>query len=212
MSKKTQSKPRSARGKQQDKAKPVSADPQEKKAGRLPAAGRNVLYSLIIIVVFFGGLELVLALAGVKPILLTEDPLVGFSSNVPLFVEQRQSSGRMVYRTASNKLIRFNDQVFPKDKGKNTYRIFTVGGSTTQGRPFDHKVSFGGWLQAFLDAAEPGTNWGVINAGGASYASYRVAKLMQELVRYQPDLFIVYSGHNEFLEERSYGKFADLPP
>lgn len=211
MSKKTTSRSKPVPGKQDDKAKPNSELPQNRPAGGLLATGKHFLFSLIILVVFFGGLELVLALAGVKPILLTEDPLVGFSSNVPLFVEQRESGGRIVFRTAKNKLTRFNDQTFPKTKGKHSYRIFTVGGSTTQGRPFDHKVSFGGWLQAFLDEAEPDTNWEVINAGGASYASYRVAKLMQELVRYQPDLFIVYSGHNEFLEERSYGKLADLP-
>ncbi len=28
---------------------------------------------------------------------------------------------------------------------------------------------------------------------------------MDELVHYQPDLFIVYTGHNEFLEDRTYG-------
>ena len=36
-------------------------------------------------------------------------------------------------------------------------------------------------------------------SGGVSYASYRVAALMEELVRYEPDLFVIYSGHNEFL-------------
>ena len=50
-----------------------------------------------------------------------------------------------------------------------------------------------------------------INAGGVSYASYRVARLMNELKQYQPDLFIVYSGQNEFLEERSYGELIKLP-
>ena len=35
---------------------------------------------------------------------------------------------------------------------------------------------------------------------------------MEELVRYQPDLFIIYTGHNEFLEERTYRKLRDIPP
>jgi tetratricopeptide (TPR) repeat protein len=51
----------------------------------------------------------------------------------------------------------------------------------------------------------------VINAGGISYASYRVARLMEELVNYQPDLFIIYTGQNEFLEERTYGQLRDVP-
>ena len=44
----------------------------------------------------------------------------------------------------------------------------------------------------------------MINAGGISYASYRVAVVIKELARYEPDLFIIYTGHNEFLEERTY--------
>jgi len=172
---------------------------------------KHLLFTLIIFALFFGGIELILALSGVKPLLLTEDPLVGFAGNVPLFVEQRQEDGTIIYKTANNKLTYFNDQEFPKAKDKNSYRIFSVGGSTTHGRPYDHRASFSGWLQAFLKKAESGRNWEVINAGGASYASYRVTKLMRELVHYQPDLFIVYTGHNEFLEERSYGKLTDLP-
>ena len=79
-----------------------------------------------------------------------------------------------------------------------------MGGSTTYGRPYFDNVSFCGWLRAYLQAADPTRNWEVINAGGVSYASYRVAILMEELVEYDPDLFIVYSGHNEFLERRTY--------
>ena len=63
-----------------------------------------------------------------------------------------------------------------------------------------------------LPAADQSKNWEVINAGGISYASYRVAQLMEELIRYQPDLFIIYTGHNEFLEERTYHKIKEVPP
>jgi tetratricopeptide (TPR) repeat protein len=34
---------------------------------------------------------------------------------------------------------------------------------------------------------------------------------MEELASYEPDLFIIYTGHNEFLEERTYGKLRDIP-
>ena len=60
-------------------------------------------------------------------------------------------------------------------------------------------------------AADPSRRWEVINAGGISYASYREAKLVEEIARYQPDLVLVYSGHNEFLEERTYRKAAAIP-
>jgi tetratricopeptide (TPR) repeat protein len=196
---------------QQEERQAATAPISEKKAGRLLVISKHLLYPLIIFILFFGGLELILALSGVKPILLTEDPLVGFASNSPLFVEGRRDDGTPVMRTAKNRLSFFNYQEFQKVKDPDSYRIFCVGGSTTFGRPFKHKTSFCGWLDAFLKTAEPNRNWEVINAGGVSYASYRVANLMKELVQYQSDLFIVYTGQNEYLEERSYGRLAELP-
>ena len=172
---------------------------------------KNVLFTFIIVTGFFGASELILASMGVTPVLLTDDPFVGFAENVPQFVETTAPDGSVILKTANNKRGLFNYQEFPKEKAGNSYRIFCMGGSTTYGRPYYDKVSFCGWLREYLQAADPLRNWEVINAGGISFASYRVAKLMGELKQYQPDLFIVYSGQNEFLEERSYGALADLP-
>ncbi|MGD2112285.1 MAG: tetratricopeptide repeat protein [Gammaproteobacteria bacterium] len=172
---------------------------------------KNTLYTLIIVSAFFGGVELVLAALGVQPELLTEDPLVGFAENIPQFTEATRADGTVVMQTANNKRGLFNYQEFPRDKAGGSYRIFCMGGSTTFGRPYTDRVSFCGWLRAYLNAADPARDWEVINAGGVSFASYRVARLMNELKQYQPDLFIVYSGQNEFLEQRSYGTLASLP-
>ncbi len=148
---------------------------------------------------------------GVRPVIDTKDPLVGFSGNIPLYVETSAENGSVTMTTAENKTDWFNKQSFPKIKPKYGYRIFCVGGSTTVGRPYRHNTSFCGWLEQYLKRSDPGRNWEVINAGGVSYASYRVTRLMTELVQYQPDMFIVYSGQNEFLEHRSYGKLKVLP-
>ena len=113
--------------------------------------------------------------------------------------------------TASNKKDYFNRQEFTRGKPPGTYRIFCMGGSTTYGRPYDDSTSFAGWLRELLPVADGSNNWEVINAGGISYASYRVAHLMEELINYQPDLFIIYTGHNEFLEERTYSQIRDIP-
>lgn len=178
---------------------------------RLRKHGKPLLFAALIVVGFFGGLELLLALAGVRPLLISEDPLVGFAGNIPLFTEVRQADGGVLLRTAQNKRPLFNEQSFPKLKANNSYRIFCMGASTTYGHPYTDPTSFCGWLREFLRAVAPERQWEVINAGGVSYASYRVAKLMDELGRYQPDLFIVYSGQNEFLEKRSYGRLGDMP-
>ena len=156
---------------------------------------KKVIFSLAAIVLFCGLLEVVLALCGVQPRLLNEDPFVGFSSNVPLYLPETDSDGRQVLATAANKSL-FNRQQFPQEKLPGTYRIFCVGGSTTYGRPYNDTTSFAGWLRELLPVADSRRRWEVINAGGISYASYRVVRLMEALVSHEPDLFIIYTGHN----------------
>jgi len=171
---------------------------------------RKIGLSLAVTVGFFVLLEAVLALIGVRPVLYAEDPYVGFSGTSPLFVERPGSDGAEMV-TAGNKRTLFNEQSFPVDKG-DAVRVFCVGGSTTYGRPYDDTTSFCGWLRELLPVADPGHRWEVVNAGGVSYASYRVAVLMEELANYEPDLFVVYSGHNEFLERRTYPQIIAMPP
>ncbi len=147
--------------------------------------------------------------AGVQPLTDTRDPFVGFSDQVPLMESVRDEAGREWMRTARSKLIWFNDQAFAKKKAAGTKRVFCLGGSTTYGHPYDDTTSFSGWMREFLPVAESSSDWEVINCGGISYASYRVAALMEELVQYEPDLFVVFSAHNEFLERRTYSDLLE---
>ena len=179
---------------------------------RRPSLSRKLLVSVLGTGVLLGAVELVLALAGVRPVLLDEDPYVGFSSRVPLFEERTAADGTVRRVTAPNKLAFFNAQELAVPKPAGAFRIFCVGGSTTYGRPYDDRTSFCGWLRAFLPAADPTREWEVVNAGGISYASFRVAMLMEELIAYEPDLFVVYSGQNEFLERRTYAEILAQPP
>jgi len=172
---------------------------------------KKVLFSIIVTAAFFAAMELLLAAFGVTPITYTQDPFVGFTSRSPLFEEVQSPDGDTIYRTAPKKIQWFNPQEFPANKERNDYRIFCLGGSTTYGRPYDDTTSFSGWLREYLKAADSRYNWQVINAGGISYASYRVASLMEELIHYEPDLFIIYCGHNEFLERRTYSRLISTP-
>ncbi len=172
---------------------------------------KKLLFSLLATGLFFGGIELVLAGFGVEPVLYDEDPYVGFSSLVPHFVEGSLADGTPVMTIAQNKLRLFNAQSFARHKPTGTVRVFCLGGSTTYGRPYGDTTSFCGWLRELLPVADPSRQWEVINAGGISYASYRVALLMEELLAHEPDLFIVYTGHNEFLERRTYGDLIAYP-
>ncbi|MDA1311864.1 MAG: tetratricopeptide repeat protein [Acidobacteria bacterium] len=171
---------------------------------------KKALFAIIAIAAFFLLLELGLFFAGIEPLVLHDDPYLGFASSIPLFVEDEEAGGTDLV-TAPNRARWFNPQRFPKAKPTDTYRIFTLGGSTTYGRPYSDNVSFSGWLREILPAADPSKQWEVINAGGISYASYRVAVVMEELAAYEPDLFVIYTGHNEFLERRTYPDAIETP-
>ncbi len=175
------------------------------------ALGKKLALGCGVTTVFFVLVELILLAAGVAPLYESTDPYVGFSGYAPLFLKRTPSGGGPIFETAHNKMRWFNLQRFPARKAEGVTRIFCIGGSTTYGRPYDDRTSFCGWLRLFLPAVDPSRRWEVINAGGISYASYRVARLMEELADYEPDLFIVYSGHNEFLEQRTYDKLLKTP-
>jgi len=172
---------------------------------------KSVLFSLTPLLVLFAVLEGGLWLLGLPAQNQIHDPYVGFAAEIPLFIQTTGEGGDTRMRTAANKLRFFNDQEFSSQKAPGARRVFCLGGSTTYGRPYRNATSFCGWLGRYLQLASPETKWEVINAGGISYASYRATALMEELTNYEPDLFVVYSGHNEFLEERTYRSLRERP-
>ncbi|MGB7324703.1 MAG: SGNH/GDSL hydrolase family protein [Rubripirellula sp.] len=135
--------------------------------------------------------------------------VVGLDHLRPLF-ELDSTSDR--YRIPDWRLQFFCRDSFPRIKSAGTRRVFVLGGSTVQGRPFSTETAFSTWLRLQLQAADPNTNFEVINCGGVSYASYRVAKILDEVLAYQPDAIVIYTGHNEFLEDRSYDHIRKLGP
>jgi hypothetical protein len=152
--------------------------------------------------------ELVLRLCVPAPQISLDDPYVSFSGLRSLFV--LNASGTH-YETGKERLTYFCPQSFSTTKDPNTLRIFCLGGSTVQGRPFSAETSFTTWLQLNLQAGRPKGQFEVINCGGISYASYRLVPIMRELLDHAPDLFILYTGHNEFLEDRTYGRIKQIP-
>jgi len=136
------------------------------------------------------------------------DPFVGFAAERPLFTLNEATKRFEIDRSRQ---AYFRPDSFAANKGRHEFRIFCLGGSTVQGRPYAIETSFTTWLELNLRAADDRHDWQVINCGGVSYASYRLAPIMRELLDHQPDLFIVYTGHNEFLEDRTYQSVRETP-
>ncbi|MCA9190362.1 MAG: hypothetical protein KDB03_01315 [Planctomycetales bacterium] len=129
------------------------------------------------------------------------DPYVDLHALEPLFVAD--DTGH-VMSIGKSRLNLFRPASFAKTKDPKTFRIFALGGSTTQGEPYSTESSFPKWLELGLQTAVPDRRVEVINCGGLSYASYRVLAILREILQYEPDLVVVYTGHNEFLEKRTY--------
>jgi tetratricopeptide (TPR) repeat protein len=95
-------------------------------------------------------------------------------------------------------------QSFAARKSPSTVRVFCLGGSASNGWPHPWELSYPALLEAKLRALYPDHTIEVLNLGGNTYASYRVKIVFDEIIEYQPDLVLVYCGHNEFLENVVY--------
>lgn len=180
-------------------------------AGNSPKGWRGVLIRTLAVLIglapFAAGEAVLRALDWQRPA-LHDDPFVGFSTVHPLFALNRDGT-RYEIPPAHDRF--FCPESFDAVKPRGEFRIFCLGGSTVQGRPFAKETSYTTWLELSLRAADPSHPWRVINCGGTSYASYRLAEVMQELQGYQPDLFLIDMSHNEFLEDRTYQHIKHVP-
>lgn len=167
-------------------------------ARRLPLV-KKLGFSLLATTLVLGLIELTLSIAGVRPYRDIRDPLLDFAPSSPLFTRIGDE-----FRTTEARLTYFNPQRFAAKKPDAGVRVFCLGGSTTFGHPYDDRTSYVGWLRALMQECDRTRQWEVINCGGVSYASYRLAHVMEELLAYEPDVFVIHAGQNEFLEDLSY--------
>jgi len=179
------------------------ADARPLTAGRSPAGGSRLrLFRLGAVLV--GLLPLLLLEIGLRGLDLGRPtdqpgPSAGFNQTLPLF----ERSGP-VFRTTRTHAPFVASQEFPVEKPRGGFRVFCFGGSTVYGHPYLGATAFPKWLELELAGSDPTRSWQVINCGGVSYASYRIAPMVREALQHQPDLIILATGHNEFLEDRTY--------
>ncbi|MFO0979510.1 MAG: hypothetical protein U0996_24105 [Planctomycetaceae bacterium] len=129
------------------------------------------------------------------------DPFVGFAATSPLFESSDDGTTMQIARSRRGF---FKPDSFATHKPPGEFRIFVLGGSTVQGSPFSTETSFPAFTALALEVIDASHSWKVINCGGVSYASYRIAPILEECLQYEPDLIIFCEGHNEFLEDVSY--------
>ena len=159
------------------------------------------LASILVGLSLLAGVECLLRLFDLGRPTEHEDPLAGFSRTHRLFELDRKAGE---YHTVRSRLSFFGAQRFAADKRENCFRAFCLGGSTVLGHPYQPDTAFPRWLELELRGIDASRRWEIVNCGGVSYASYRLLPILQEVLGYHPDLIIVLTGHNEFLEDRTY--------
>ena len=106
----------------------------------------------------------------------------------------------------------FDPFVFAATKPAGTYRIFVLGASAAQGTP-DPAYSFGRILEVMLNGAHPDMDFEVTVAAMPAVNSHVVIEIARDLVKYDPDLFVVYLGNNEVVGPYGPGTvFSPLSP
>ena len=160
------------------------------------APGRKLLFTvgmLLLPVVFFVLLELGLR-AG------------GYGADYPLFVDAPGAPGRLMpsrevatrYFAAEASIPTPNPDYFLRDKPEGTIRVVAQGGSSTAGFPFYRGAAFPQVLGARLRMAYPDREVEVVNTAMAAVNSYTLLDLADEILEIEPDVVVVYAGHNEF--------------
>lgn len=93
---------------------------------------------------------------------------------------------------------RFNPVLMAHPKPDGLLRIMVIGGSTAKGFPYHDQHGFAAVAGALLADRLGGRRVEVVNLGRSAMSSYYVRETARRAWRYEPDLVLVYSGHNEY--------------
>lgn len=153
---------------------------------KLGKHGKDALVGVALTAFLFLALELSLAALGLGG---DPPPTRGFDPTRAYLVPDPEVPGG--WRT------QFNDRLIPDrslpPRG-DARRVLLFGGSNTEALPET-------WLQRQLNQSTPQTRFEVINLGRPGYGSERVAAIVEQAVRnLEPDVLVLYLGHNEFVE------------
>lgn len=97
-----------------------------------------------------------------------------------------------------------------KEKKENSFRVFVVGASSAAGYPYLSSASFSKFIRKKLEILYPEKIIEVSNFSMSAINSYTVKDLMPELLKKEPDLILIYLGHNEYYGALGVGSLESL--
>jgi tetratricopeptide (TPR) repeat protein len=132
--------------------------------------------------------------------------LFGYGHNLDLFIKDSNRKGYLVmnqyvsekYFSSQKNATTGNFEPFTEKKKAGTFRIFVLGESTTIGYPYMNNGSFHRWLQYRLMHTFPDKDFEIINLSLTAVNSHTVLDFARNVIDYEPDAIMVYTGHNEY--------------
>ncbi len=135
--------------------------------------------------------------------------ITGFGSDYPLFIKSEQFNNYsqpnpdIIQRYFANSDaapdVSPDTEFFKSNKLNGTFRIVVQGGSTAAGFPYGRWGSIKGMLDQRFKRLYPNTRIEIINTSMSAVNSYTLLDFSDEIIQLQPDLILIYAGHNEYL-------------
>jgi tetratricopeptide (TPR) repeat protein len=163
-----------------------------------PLRPRKIFYVILLLLPFI--------LLGLTEVSLR---VAGYGHSYPLFIEAEGLSGylqpnpnlikRYFHKPELAPDVSPDTVLFKQQKNQDSFRIVIQGGSTAAGFPYGRFGSLTGMLQQRVKRLYPDKNIEVISTAMASVNSYTLRDTVDEIIQIQPDLVLIYAGHNEYL-------------
>lgn len=115
---------------------------------------------------------------------------------------------RYFYNT--NRVPSANHNYFDEIKKKNSYRVFVMGGSSAAGFPYSPNGAFSRYIRKRLELLYPEKEIEVINIAMSAINSYALCDMLPGVLEKEPDLIIIYAGHNEYYGALGVGSVETL--
>jgi len=158
---------------------------------------------LAIPVIFFFLLE-----AGLRLFNYGRDDRVWVNVSQDVQILNPEVSRRYFFTT---KNIPFSIESFiEKEKKGNSFRIFVLGASSGAGYPYLSSASMSKFIRKKLELLYPENTIEVCNISMAAINSYAIRNLVPEIIKKNPDLILIYLGHNEYYGALGVGSFESL--
>jgi len=130
--------------------------------------------------------------------------LFSYGQDIPMWVTAEEGelmlnpvvAGRY-FNTVKNVPSSIGD-LFDSIKKPNAFRIFVLGESSAAGYPFMPMGSFSRYIRKRLELAYPERKIEVINISLTAICSYTIRDFIPEVIKQNPDLILIYTGHNEY--------------